>query len=96
MIESQNISAYPHFFGNYNFNNTNIAPTGTKVVVHSKPDQLLTWDLNGEAGWYVGPSVKHYWCVKCYSPQTNQVHDCDTVPFIPHAYPFPEVNLEDF
>ena len=90
------ISAYTYICGNYDFNTTPIAPPGTKVVVHSKPYQRLTWYLNVESGRYLGPSMKHYWCVKCYFPQTNQVWDCDTVTLIPHEYPFPEVKLVDF
>ena len=43
------ISAYTYIFGNYDYNTTPISPPGTKVVVNSKPDQRLTWDLNGEA-----------------------------------------------
>ena len=90
------ISAYTHIFGKYDFSTTPIAPPGTKVVVHSKPDQCLTWYLSGEEGWYVGPSMNYYRCVQCYFPRTNQVRDCDTVTFIPHEYPFLEVNLEYF
>ena len=88
------ISAYTYIYGNYDLNITTISPPGTKAVVHSKPDQRLTCCLNGEAGWYVGPSMKNYLCVKCYFPIANQVRNCDTVTFIPHEYPFPEVNLD--
>ena len=90
------ISAYTYIFGNYYFNTTPIAPPGTKVVFHYKPCQRLTWYLNAEAGWYVGPSMKHYWCVQCYLPIKKQLRECDTVTFIPHEYPFPEVKLDDF
>ena len=40
--------------------------------------------------------MKHYKCVKCYFPRTNQVRDCDTVTLIPHEYPFLEVKLDNF
>ena len=88
------ISAYTYIFGNYDFKYTPITPPGTKVVVHSKPYQRLTWDLNGESVCYVGPPMKHYRCVQCYFTRTNQVCDCDTVNFISHEWPFSEVKLE--
>ena len=70
---NKKILAYTYTFCNYDFNTTPIAPTGTKLVVHSKPDQRLTWDFNGESGCYIGTSMEHYRCVKCCYPQTNQV-----------------------
>ena len=78
------ISAYTFIFASYDFNTTPIAPPGTKVVVNYKPYQRLTWELNGEDGWYMGPSMKHYCYLQCYFQITNQVRDCDTVTFIPH------------
>ena len=78
------ISAYTYIFASYDFNTTPIASPGTRVVVNYKPYQRLTWELNGEDGWYMGPSMKHYKCVKCYFPRTNQVCDCGTVTFIPN------------
>ena len=78
------ILAYTYIFGQYYFNTIPIVPPGINIVVHSKPDQFLTWYLNGETGWYVGPSIKHYWCIYCYFTITNQVRNCDTVTLIPH------------
>ena len=78
------ISAYTYIFGNYGFNTTTIADPGTKLIVHFKPYKLLTWVLDVEAGWYVGPSMKHYQYVQFYLPRTNQLCDCDAVTFIPH------------
>ena len=37
-ILNSKISAYTHIFSNYDFNNTPIVSSGTKVVVYSKPD----------------------------------------------------------
>ena len=90
------ISAYTYSFGNYDFNTTPIEPPGTRVVIHSKPHQRLTWELNGEASWYVGPPMKNYRCVQCSFTRTKQVRDCDAFNLISHEYPFPELKLEDF
>jgi hypothetical protein len=90
------LSAYTSIFGEFNFAATPLAPPGTKIVAHLKPEQRRTWELNGEAGWYVGPALNHYRCVECYFPRTRTVRICDTVTFFPTTVPFPEVKLEDF
>ena len=89
------LSAYSYMYGEFNFRATPLAPPGTKIIAHVSPDKRGTWDLNGEQGWYVGPSLSHYRCVQCYFPRTREVRDCDTVEFFPHDIPFPRVTLED-
>ena len=79
----------------YLFFATPMAPPCKKVVAHVKPGARRTWELNGEVGWYVGPSMNHYRCVSCYFPRTKTTRDCDTVTFFPHATPFPAVKLTD-
>ena len=73
-----------------------MAPPGTKVIIHSNPTKRASWDLNGVNGWYVGPSMKHYRCVRCYIPKTRSIIDADTVEFFPHRIPFPAFTLKDF
>ena len=90
------ISAYTYIFGEFNFLATPLAPPGTKIVTHIKSGKRGTWELNGEVGWYVGPSMQHYRCVECYFPRTKQVRTCDTVTFFPTNVPFPKVTLVDF
>jgi hypothetical protein len=90
------LSAYAYIFGEFNFSATPLAPPGTKIVAHIKSDQRRTWELNGETGWYVGPSLNHYRCVQCYFPRTRTVRDCDTVTFFPSNIPFPDIRLDDF
>ena len=54
-------------FGDFDFNKTPLAPpVGTKVVVHSKPEQQASWDPNGKLGWYIGPSINKYRCMHFY------------------------------
>ena len=73
-----------------------MAPPGTKIVIHIKPNNRETWELNGEVGWYIGPSMTHYRCVKYYFPGTKTVRDCDTVTFFLVSIPFPKITLVDF
>ena len=90
------LSAYAYIFDEFDFAATPMAPPGTKIVAHIKPNQRGAWELNGEFGWYVGPSLNHYRCVKYYFPRTRVERDCDTVTFFPTAVPFPEIKLKDF
>ena len=89
------LSAYAYIYGNFNFAATPLAPPGTKVIVHVDPTIRGTWELNGDQGWYVGPALDHYRCITCYFPRTRTTRICETVTFIPHEVPFPEVNLTD-
>ena len=82
-------------YGDFNFRATPMAPPGTKIIAHVAPSARGTWDLNGEPGWYVGPSLHHYRCVQCYFPRTREVRNCDTVEFFPHDIPFPRVTVND-
>jgi hypothetical protein len=90
------LSAYAYLFGNYDFNKNPLAPPGTKVMIHQKPEQRASWDPNSKLGWYIGPTMNHYRCLKCYLPQTKTEIDTDTISFIPHTIPIPETNIEDF
>ena len=82
------LSAYSYIFGDFNFTATPMAPPGTKIVAHIKPNNRGTWELNGEVGCYVGPSMQHYRCVKCYFLRTKKVRDCDAVTFSQQQFRF--------
>jgi hypothetical protein len=66
------------------------------VVVHSKPDNRAGWDPNGRDGWYIGPSPRHYCCVKCFIPATRAEISTDTVVFFPKKVAFPRVSTDDY
>ena len=90
-----NLSAYTYIHGNYDFNAHPLAPPGTKVVLHKKPDNRASWQYHGVEAWYVGPSLDHYRCFKCFVPSTGTVIDTDTVQLIPHLTPIPAFNDAD-
>ena len=90
------ISAYAYIFGEFNFNATPLLPPGTKVIAHKAPEDRATWDLNGETGWSVGPSMQHYRCISCYFPKSRRERDIPKLEIIPHTVPIPEVKLDDF
>ena len=92
---NQKLSAYTYLFGNFDFNKTPLAPPGTKVAVHIKPEKRTSWGYHVELGYYIGPAMEHYRCFKCYIPKTGGIRVADTVKFLPHDKPFPQVTPED-
>ena len=84
-----NLSAHAYLFGNFDFNRTPLAPPGTKVIIHKKSKDRGSWDYHGVEGWYIGPSMEHYRCLKCYNPDTYSEVDTDTVQLIPNQTPIP-------
>ena len=89
------LSAYAIIHGNYDFNKTPLAPPGTKVAIHLKPQQRPSWGYHAEMGFYIGPALEHYRCFKCYVPTTGSVRITDTVKFFPHDEPFPQITTKD-
>jgi hypothetical protein len=87
------LSAHACLFGNFDFNKTPLAPPGTKVVVHLKPDQRASCACHGEEGWHVGPSMEHHRCVKCYLPTSSRERDVDALQFCPQKIPFPKTSM---
>ena len=89
------LSAWAYLFGQHDFNKMPLLPPGTKVVIHSKPDQHKIWAYHGEDGWYVGPAPEHYRCLKVYIPKTHKERITDTATIVPHHIPIPKANIED-
>ena len=91
----KHLSAYAVLNGHYDFNKHPMAPPGTKVVVHVKPNKQAAWGYHGEDGFYIGPALEHYRCVQCLMKNTRHVRISDTVQFFPHTTPFPTITLSD-
>ena len=90
------LSAYTATYGSFNFNVTPLSPLGTRTTVHLKPNKLKSWGVHGVDAWYIGPSMDHYQCVKCFIPETGTIRDTDTVELFPQQVPFPQVSNETF
>ena len=90
------LSAHACLFGNYDFNRCPLAPPGTKVIIFETPEQRRTYAPHGIDGWYVGPSLEHYRCYKCFVPATQATRDTETVDWFPHAIKFPKVSNDDY
>ena len=57
--------------GTFDYNRTHLAPPGTKVIVHNKPNRSRTWVQHGVQGYYIGPKIEHYRCYKVFISNTR-------------------------
>jgi hypothetical protein len=83
------VSAYTMLEGNFDFNKTPVAPPGTKIIIHEKPQQRGSWDPHGIDGWYLGPAMEHYRCYSVYANATQAEHTSDTIEFFPQKVSMP-------
>ena len=87
------LSAYAALLGNFDLNRTPMAPPGTKVIIHEKSNNRKSWAGHGTEAWYIGPSLEHYRCFKCYVPATFSERNADTVQFPLQKLPFLKFQL---
>jgi hypothetical protein len=90
------LSAYASLFGNFDFNRTPLAPPGTKIVAHTSSEARTPYGEHGKVGWYIGPSLEHYRCWKCYFEDTMADRDVLKVDFFPQKIPFPTITRDDY
>jgi hypothetical protein len=90
------LSAHASLFGNFDFNRTPMAPPGTRIVAHENSDNRTSYGEHGKVGWYIGPSLDHYRCYKCYFEDTMMERDVLTVEFFPQKIPFPTFTREAY
>ena len=90
------LSAHASLFGNFDYNRTPLAPLGTKIVAHVAADSRTTFGQHGKVGWYIGPSLEHYRCYRCYFPDTMHERDVLKVDFFPEKIPFPSLTRESY
>ena len=90
------LSAYAYVFGNFDFNRTPLAPPGTLMGVHVKPDKRASWDPHAKKCWYVGPALEHYRNYRFYNPTTKKEIVSDTVDIFAHDKSIPTVGDEEY
>ena len=69
-IINPKLSAYQQLYGNFDYNATPMAPTGTKVIAYETTSTRGSYDPHGTEGWYIWPALDHYICWKVYIPST--------------------------
>jgi Reverse transcriptase (RNA-dependent DNA polymerase) len=88
------LSAWEQLHGRYDFNAHPIAPPGTKVLAHLKPDQRTTWAPHAFEGWYIGPAFEHYRCFQVWATDTRQIRIVNQLTWFPQR-PFPKLTSTD-
>jgi hypothetical protein len=73
-----NQSANQEIYGPFHFNKTPLAPLGTKALIYDDPDSRASWAPHATDGYYVGPAVDHYQCLRFYIPATGCFQFADT------------------
>ena len=89
------LSAHTHLMGQFDFNATPLAPPGTRVLLHEKPNQRSSWAPHGVDGWYIGPALHHYRCFTVFVPATGATRVVDTVEFFPSKVAMPNTSSTD-
>ena len=61
-----------------------------------KPAQRGSWDPHGSIGFYVGLTLIHYQCFRCFIPTTNSERITDTITFLPqNKNPVPKTSTAE-
>ena len=89
------LSAWAAMEGEYHFDATPIAPPGTQLMMHEKPNRRPTWGPNAKKAWYLGPCFKHYRSVRGFVPSTGGERISDTYRFKHHAIDIPQLTPAD-
>ena len=78
-------SAYAHHYGPYDFDAHPLAPLGTAVEYHVKPATRASFGMRSVLEWYIGSSLEHYRCHRCWITETKVIRTGNTV-FFKHKY----------
>jgi hypothetical protein len=89
------LSAHAQLNGLFDYNKTPLAPPGTKVIIHEKPDHRGSWSPHGLNGWYVGPAMEHYFAHRVYCSTTGHERISDTIDFFPKHCKVPGLSSAD-
>ena len=89
------LSAQALIHGSFDFNRTPLAPPGTKVLIHTKPNTRETWAPHGAEGWYLGPAMNHYRCYRVYANETRAERIADTLAWFPSETKMPSASSTD-
>jgi hypothetical protein len=77
--------------GLFSFNATPMAPLGTEVFVHMKPNCQCMWGYHASKAWYLLHAANHYCCIQVLMADTGGKRITDTFQFKHHAIPVPEI-----
>jgi uncharacterized Zn-finger protein len=72
-----------------------LAPPGSRVISHEKPDQWASWDPHGVDGYYLGPALDHSKCYQDNIKKTKGTRIVDTVDLFPSNTKMPQTSSKD-
>ena len=78
---TQNVSAYAHLSGPFDYIKMPLAPMGISVQVHEKTDKRGTWAYHTVDGWYLDTSPENYRTQRCQIKSTNNERFTYTIQF---------------
>lgn len=80
------MSAWEAVHGKYDFDAHPMAPPGTAITIHEKPNQRATWSKHGVKGFYLGPAMNTYRSYRVWVTAVGSTRITDTVAWHPHGY----------
>jgi hypothetical protein len=89
------LSAAVHFHILVDYNKTDFAPPGCKIIAYEKPGKRRTWAPHGQHGYSLGPAMHHNRCQNVYISATASERIVDTIEFFPHNYQMPQLSSTD-
>jgi hypothetical protein len=60
-----------------------IHPAGQLVVAHDPPQARASWARHGTSGFYVAPSLTHYWCHLIFTPISGDTRTSSRIDLLP-------------
>jgi len=85
-------SAYHGVYGEqFNLAQYPMAPVGTFVMAHIKPEVRGTWSAHAEPGWYMGTPLRNHRCFNVYMQSTRAMRVTDTLQFHTDKYKVPMI-----
>jgi hypothetical protein len=86
------LSAAAHYHGLVDYNNTDFALPGCKIIAHEKPGKRRTWAPRGQYEYSLGPDMHHYRCQNVYISTTTIECIVDTLEFFAHNDQMPQLS----
>jgi hypothetical protein len=77
------------------YNKTDFAPPGCKIIVHENSSQRRAWAPHSQHGYSLGPAMHHYRCQNVYISSTASKRKVETLDFFPHNSPMPQLSSTD-
>jgi hypothetical protein len=89
------LCATAHYHGLVDYNKTDFAPPGCKIIAHEKPGKRRTWAPHRQHGYSLGPAMHHYRCQNVYISTTASERIVDTLELFAHNYQMPQLSSTD-